>query len=97
MYYQLTNYVTWRWRISIFISIELIDFLTKTYLHNQNSNAALLKYKKKYFFILLQAQTHLGVYYTEEETQDLEKAVSFFKAAAEQNVRFHINQNKHKY
>lgn len=34
---------------------------------------------------LCQAQTHLGVYYTEEETQDLEKAVSFFKAAAEQN------------
>lgn len=34
---------------------------------------------------LMQAQTHLGVYYTEEETQDLDKAVAFFKAAADQN------------
>lgn len=44
-----------------------------------------LKVKKNVF---IQAQTYLGVYYTEEETQDLEKAVSLFKAAADQNVRY---------
>lgn len=56
-----------------------------------------MKCRKTTFFIRLQAQTHLGVYYTEEETQDLEKAVSFFKAAAEQNVRFYVYQDEYKF
>ncbi|VDI35481.1 Hypothetical predicted protein [Mytilus galloprovincialis] len=51
----------------------------------KNVNLAIQLLEKAADFGLGQAQTYLGVYYTEEETQDLEKAVSLFKAAADQN------------
>lgn len=75
----------------------LLDFLQKHICIIEIVTPVFFICKKDNFFIRLQAQTHLGVYYTEEETQDLERAVSFFKAAAEQNVRFNINQNEYKY
>ncbi len=50
----------------------------------------LRKCKKANFFKLtllsLQAQTELGVLYTEDEQKDLKKAASLFKMAAEQKV-----------
>lgn len=40
------------------------------------------------YLLVKQAQTYLGVYYTEDDDdqQDFTKAVSYFKAAADQNV-----------
>ena len=40
---------------------------------------------------MLQAQTFLGVYYTEEEKEDMEKAVRFFHMAAEKDVSEQIS------
>ncbi|CAC5414557.1 unnamed protein product [Mytilus coruscus] len=51
----------------------------------KNVNLAIELLQKAAEYGLGQAQTYLGVYYTEEETQDLEKAVSLFQAAADQN------------
>ena len=38
------------------------------------------------FNFLLQAQTELGVLYTEDERKDLERAAGLFKLAADQKV-----------
>ena len=42
------------------------------------------------FVVALQAQTYLGVYYTEDDDNqmDFQQAASFFRAAASQNVSF---------
>ena len=37
-------------------------------------------------FFFLQAQRYLGVYYTDEEHEDQEKAITYFRLAANQNV-----------